>query len=109
MINVQEETVVYLKKVRLDAKIDQKVVAQALNISAPQFYLYENNKRPVTITLFYNWCAALNKRPQDVLGRIYEKEHPRSHTSKAKRLATLRKKAYCDLTDEEKQFLLANS
>ena len=109
MVNVQEEITQWLKTVRRSAKIDQKVVAQALNISAPQFCLYESNKRPVTVTLFYNWCAALNKRPQDVLGRVYEKEHPRSHTSKAKRLATLRKKAYCDLTDEEKQFLSVNS
>lgn len=108
-MDLQQELVKYLKQSRADNKISQKAVADILKLSAPQFNLYENNKRPVTITLFFDWCEAIGKKPQNVLGKFYEKKHPRSHTSKAKRLATLRKKAYCDLTDEEKQFLLANS
>lgn len=109
MINLQEELVKYLKECRIADKISQKSVAELLKISGPQFNLYENNKRPVTIDLFFAWCEAIGKKPHNVLGKFYEKKHPRSHTSKAKRLATLRKKAYCDLTDEEKQFLIANS
>lgn len=104
-MNLQEELVKYLKQARADNKISQKSVADILKLSAPQFNLYENNKRPVTIDLFFAWCEAIGKKPQNVLGKFYEKKHPRSHTSKAKRLATLRKKAYCDLTDEEKRFL----
>lgn len=105
MVNLQEELVKYLKECRIADKISQKSVAEQLKISAPQFNLYENNKRPVMVDLFFDWCEAINKKPQNVLGKFYEKKHPRSHTSKAKRLVTLRKKAYCDLTDEEKRFL----
>lgn len=108
-MNLQEEIVKYLKESRMADKISQKTVAERLKISGPQFNLYENNKRPVTIELFFNWCESINKKPHHVLGKFYERIHPRSHTSKAKRLATLRKKAYCDLTDEEKQFLQLNS
>ena len=109
MINLQEELVKYLKDSREQAMLSQKWVAEQLKISGPQFNLYENNKRPVTITLFFDWCEVIGKKPQNVLGKFYERVHPRSHTSKAKRLSTLRKKAYCDLTDEEKQFLQTNS
>ena len=109
MTNLQEELVKYLKESRMADKISQKSVAEQLKISGPQFNLYENNKRPVTVELFFAWCEAINKKPQNVLGKFYENKHPRSHTSKAKRLATLRKKAYCDLTDEEKLFLQNNS
>ena len=105
MEKLQEELVKYLKECRIADKISQKSVAELLKISAPQFNLYENNKRPVTVDLFFAWCEAIGKKPHNVLGKFYEKKHPRSHTSKAKRLATLRKKAYCDLTDEEKRFL----
>ena len=109
MINLQEELVKYLKDSREQAMLSQKWVAEQLKISGPQFNLYENNKRPVTITLFFDWCEVIGKKPQNVLGKFYERVHPRSHTSKAKRLAMLRKKAYCDLTEEEKQFLQTNS
>ena len=108
-MNLQEELVKYLKESREQAMFSQKWVAEQLKISAPQFNLYENNKRPVTIGLFFDWCEAIGKKPQNVLGKFYEKVHPRSHTSKAKRIATLRKKAFCDLTPEERKFLDANS
>lgn len=108
-MNIQEELVKYLKQARADNKISQKAVADILKLSAPQFNLYENNKRPVTVELFYNWCKAIDKKPQNIFGKIYEKEHPRSHTSKAKQLARLRKKAYCDLTPEERKFLELNA
>ena len=108
-MNLQEDLVKFLKETRISSKISQKSVAEQLKISGPQFNLYENNKRPVTITLFFDWCEAIGKKPQNVLGKFYEKKHPRSHTSKAKRLSMLRRKAYCDLTEEEKQFLQANS
>ena len=94
-----------MKDSRESAMLSQKWVAEQLNISAPQFNLYENNKRPVTVELFYNWCNAINKKPQNIFGKIYEKEYPRSHVSKAKRLARLQKKPYGELTDEEKRFL----
>lgn len=105
MVNLQEELVKIMKDSRESAMLSQKWVAEQLNISAPQFNLYENNKRPVTVELFYNWCNAINKKPQNIFGKIYEKEHPRSHVSKAKRLARLQKKPYGELTDEEKRFL----
>lgn len=104
-MNLQEELVKFMKESRESAMLSQKWVAEQLNISAPQFNLYENNKRPVTVELFYNWCKAIGKKPQNIFGKIYEKEHPRSHTSKAKRLARLQKKPYGELTDEEKRFL----
>lgn len=108
-MDLQQELVKIMKEGRESAMFSQKWVAEQLNISAPQFNLYENNKRPVTVELFYNWCKAIGKKPQNIFGKIYEKEHPRSHTSKAKRLVRLQKKPYGELTDEEKQFLLANS
>ena len=108
-MNLQEELVKIMKDSRESAMLSQKWVAEQLNISAPQFNLYENNKRPVTVELFYNWCNAIGKKPQNIFGKIYEKEHPRSHTSKAKQLARLRKKAYCDLTPEERKFLEINT
>lgn len=108
-MNIQEELVKYLKQARADNKISQKAVADILKLSAPQFNLYENNKRPVTVELFYNWCKAIDKKPQNIFGKIYEKEHPRSHMSKAKQLARLRKKAYCDLTPDERKFLEINA
>lgn len=108
-MNIQEELVKYLKQARADNKISQKAVADILKLSAPQFNLYENNKRPVTVELFYNWCKAIDKKPQNIFGKIYEKEHPRSHVSKAKQLARLRKKAYCDLTPDERKFLEINA
>lgn len=104
-MNIQEELVKIMKESRELASFSQKKVAEQLNISAPQFNLYENNKRPVTVELFYNWCKAINKKPQNIFGKIYEKEHPRSHMSKAKRVAKLQKKPYGELTDEEKRFL----
>lgn len=105
MVNLQEELVKIMKDSRESAMLSQKWVAEQLNISAPQFNLYENNKRPVTVELFYNWCNAIGKKPQNIFGKIYEKEHPRSHMSKAKRVAKLQKKPYGELTDEEKRFL----
>ena len=105
MVNLQEELVKIMKDSRESAMLSQKWVAEQLNISAPQFNLYENNKRPVTVELFYNWCNAIGKKPQNIFGKIYEKEHPRSHMSKAKRIAKLQKKPYGELTDEEKRFL----
>ena len=104
-MNLQEELVKIMKDSRESAMLSQKWVAEQLNISAPQFNLYENNKRPVTVELFYNWCNAIGKKPQNIFGKIYEKEHPRSHMSKAKRVAKLQKKPYGELTDEEKRFL----
>ena len=104
-MNIQQELVKYLKESRESAMLSQKWVAEQLNISAPQFNLYENNKRPVTVELFYNWCKAIGKKPQNIFGKIYEKEHPRSHTSKAKQLARLQKKPYGELTEDEKRFL----
>lgn len=104
-MNIQEELVKIMKDSRESAMLSQKWVAEQLNISAPQFNLYENNKRPVTVELFYNWCKAIGKKPQNIFSKIYEKEHPRSHVSKAKRLARLQKKPYGELTDEEKRFL----
>lgn len=109
MMNLQEELVKYLKESREQAMLSQKWVAEQLKISGPQFNLYENNKRPVTVALFFDWCEVIGKKPQNVLGKFYEKKHPRSHTSKAKRLSMLRRKAYCDLTEEEKLFLQTNS
>lgn len=108
-MNLQEELVKFLKERRESAMLSQKWVAEQLKVSAPQFNLYENNKRPVTIDLFFNWCEVIGKKPHNVLGKFYEKKHPRSHTSKKKRLAQLQKKPYGELTAEEKQFLAANS
>ena len=108
-MNIQQELVKYLKESRELAMLSQKWVAEQLNISAPQFNLYENNKRPVTVDLFFDWCEVIGKKPQNVLGKFYEKKHPRSHTSKAKRLSMLLRKPYCDLTQEEKVFLDLNT
>ena len=106
---LQEELVKYLKESRESAMFSQKWVAEQLNISAPQFNLYENNKRPVTVELFFDWCEVIGKKPQNVLGKFYEKKHPRSHTSKKKRIAQLQKKPYGELTEADKLFLAANS
>lgn len=106
---MEKEIMVLLKNIRKKNKISAQTVANAIGISVSTLYQYESEGtttyRSLDIETFFRWCEALGKKPQVICGTIWEKKHPRSHTSKAKRLATLRKKAYCDLTDEEKRFL----
>lgn len=106
---VDVEIAEYLKSVRIKQKQSQKSVAEALNITAPQFNLYENGKRPVLVSMFFKWCEALGKKPHVVMATIYEREHPRSHISKKKRIEMLKKKPFEQLSDADLQFLRENA
>ena len=110
---MEKEIMVLLKNIRKKNKISAQTVANAIGISVSTLYQNESEGtttyRSLDIETFFRWCEALGKKPQVICGTMWEKKHPRSHTSKAKRLATLRRKAYCDLTEEEKLFLQTNS
>lgn len=110
---MEKEIMVLLKNIRKKSKISAKTVADAVGISLNALYQYESEGtttyRSLNVETFFKWCEALGKKPQVICGTIWERKHPRSHISKTKRLAQLQKKPYGELTDEEKQFLVANS
>ena len=110
---MEKEIMVLLKNIRKKSKISAQTVADAVGISLNALYQYESEGtttyRSLNVETFFKWCEALGKKPQVICGTIWERKHPRSHISKTKRLAQLQKKPYGELTDEEKQFLLANS
>ena len=110
---MEKEIMVLLKNIRKKSKISAQTVADAVGISLNALYQYESEGtttyRSLNVETFFKWCEALGKKPQVICGTIWERKHPRSHISKTKRLAQLRKKAYCDLTPEERKFLELNA
>lgn len=98
-----------LKSIRKRSNISQKEIADKIGITAPQFNLYENGKREVTVLTFWKWCEALDKKPNVVMGTLWEKQHPRSHISISARLKRLNSKPFAELTPEERDFIIKHS
>jgi transcriptional regulator with XRE-family HTH domain len=106
---MEKEIMLLLKNIRKKNKISAKTVADAIGISINTLYQYESEGtttyRSLDMNTFFRWCEALGKKPHIVCGTIWEKDHPRSHTSKKKQVERLKKKSFGELTAEELEFL----
>lgn len=80
-------------------------VANKIGITPSHMSLVENKKRGFTMDLFWRWCEALERKPHHIIAKLWEKDHPRSHTSKKKQVERLKKKSFGELTAEELEFL----
>lgn len=110
---LEKQAAQLLKQIRKKSKIKTSDVAEKIGISVDALYQYESEdsktERRITLDMFWRWCIALDKKPQVVLGTLYERKYPRSHTSKATRLKRLMAKPIHELSREEREFVFKHS
>ena len=103
--DIDKQIIETLVQIRIEKGLKLTEVAQKCNLTVSCLSQYENMRRALNMTLFYAWCAALDKKPHQILQKCWEKDHPRSHTSKKKQAERLSKKPFAELTSEEIEFL----
>lgn len=111
MENLEFQLKQHLKAIRIAQKLSVADVAAKIGITVAQLYQYESENaknRPLGMDLFWKWSIALGKKPNIILATFYERQFPRSHTSKATRLKRLRAKPFDQLTPDELKFLQEN-
>lgn len=67
-----------MKEIRIDADETQQKIADILNITQPQYQLYESGKRSLPIELLPVFCAHYNVSADYILGLKQGLSWPRS-------------------------------
>lgn len=105
---IEQRAVSILCELRRKVGMSSAQLASRIGMTPSAMSLVENCKRGCDMDTFWKWCVALDKKPHHVLGKIWEQDHPRSHTSKKKQVERLKKKSFGELTAEELAFLAKN-